>query len=62
MNLDKHVDYIEKFRKEHLPQIGDYVKPAMKSEKVFSVGYDIRPFNICALPSGAAFTSNLCFS
>lgn len=37
-----------------------YVKPTMHSEKVFSVGFDVVPFLICA--SSMIWSASFCYS
>lgn len=62
MKTEKGTDFIKKFRATHNIQAEVYTKPEIKSEKVFAVGFDIRPFKLCASDKGATFSSNACFS
>lgn len=61
MTIDKRNEFIKKFCETYKLEIQDYVKPEIKSEKVFAVKYDIRPFKLC-VSSGSAHGSSFCFS
>ncbi len=62
MKLTNKNDFIQRFRETHKLQIKAYIKPEIKSEKVFTVGYDISPFAYCDIGSGASHSTNVCFS
>ncbi|HOB08172.1 MAG: hypothetical protein WAP20_09650 [Limnochordia bacterium] len=41
-------EFIKQFRAQHKLDPASYVKPTVQSERLFTVGYAIKPFRICA--------------
>jgi hypothetical protein len=54
--MSKKLDKVEKVQVQ--PQ--KYVKPTMHSEKVFRVGFEVEPFNLCG--STTLWNAALCLS
>lgn len=59
MELTNKNDFIQRFRETHKLQIKAYIKPEIKSEKVFTVGYDISPFNLSRFLSWLTFVNTV---
>lgn len=48
MKAKVSAEFIERFRAQHNIDPTAYVKPTLQSERLFTVGYEIKPFRICA--------------